>query len=194
MLVAAATSLIGNLVAHRRRTAAFEQHLQLHRLYAELGVLSERLAEAVLTDGLTGVGNRRRLDADAARLATEVARYGRSGSGLLVASVRAVDSVCRAGGEEFALLLPEQDAGGAAAAAERLRAAVEAAGMPRRANPPWGVVTISVGVAVIEAGTDPDLAGAFRAADRALYQAKAGGRNRVARAEAAPRGDGIAAT
>ena len=73
------------------------------------------------------------------------------------------------------LLLPEQTLEGAQLAAERLRAAVEALGLE---HPGGGAVTASVGVAGLgSAACTPDEL--FELADRALYRAKEGGRNRV---------------
>ncbi|MCB0882438.1 MAG: sensor domain-containing diguanylate cyclase [Thermoleophilia bacterium] len=83
---------------------------------------------------------------------------------------RAGETVARIGGEEFALVFPRTSADGAAAAAERVRAAVESA--------PFDVVgrvTVSIGVA--EAAGEPE--GALCRADAALYASKTGGRNRV---------------
>lgn len=78
----------------------------------------------------------------------------------------------RYGGEEFATILADRDAGESLALAERLRAAVAAADFQGVA------VTISVGVAPWRRGTESPSAALARA-DRALYDAKRGGRNRV---------------
>lgn len=94
---------------------------------------------------------------------------------ILTHHLRRYDLVCRWGGEEFALLLPDTDADTATAIAERLRQAVALAfGGPERRAP----VTISVGVATfpLVQGTAEEL---VHAADTALYRAKQG-RNRVA--------------
>lgn len=99
----------------------------------------------------------------------------------LTSSVREVDTVARYGGEEFAVILPESDLDGAAAAAERMRAAVEERVFPFEADQPGGNLTVSVGVAVLA----EEMAGArtlVEAADAALYKAKRHGRNRVERA------------
>jgi len=94
----------------------------------------------------------------------------------LLEGVRSQDVVCRYGGEEFALILPGTDAEQAMVVAESLRYAVEHAkgGMPAG-------VTISVGVASTTDGGIHGVSELFRAADSALYSAKAAGRNRVVR-------------
>lgn len=82
----------------------------------------------------------------------------------------------RLGGEEFCLILDEADAAHAVAAAERCRAQLQARPMALagKAIP----MTVSVGVAVLDAG-DRNFEGLLRRADIALYAAKGGGRNRV---------------
>ena len=92
--------------------------------------------------------------------------------------LRTVDTAYRYGGEEFLVVLPEQDAGTAAAITDRLRQAVEDSGIPHANGGPSGVLTISAGVAVSTESGDAD--GLLKAADKALYAAKSGGRNRVA--------------
>jgi diguanylate cyclase (GGDEF)-like protein/PAS domain S-box-containing protein len=153
-----------------------------------------RLDELTRTDELTGLPNRRAWDellthelAVAVRHAKPVsvamldldffkryndARGHLAGDRLLRAaaatwqtSLRATDVLARWGGEEFALMLPGCDAEGAAALIERLRGSL-----------PDGV-TFSAGVASSD-GTDAPRT-LIDAADQALYQAKAGGRDRV---------------
>ncbi len=89
------------------------------------------------------------------------------------------DLAARIGGEEFVLLLAETGPAVALERAERLRRAVEARRIPHGASPvsPW--VTVSIGVAGrLPAGeVSPEIL--LREADRALYRAKAEGRNRV---------------
>jgi diguanylate cyclase (GGDEF)-like protein/PAS domain S-box-containing protein len=94
-------------------------------------------------------------------------------------SFRAVDTVARLGGEEFAVLLPSTGIEQALASAERLRAAVSTRLVA--ADGAEIAYTVSAGVAVLdsEAGAGAiDLL--IKRADEALYQAKAAGRNRVA--------------
>ena len=162
-----------------------------------------------MSDGLTGIANRRcfdqRLAADWARLADE----GRPLALLLVDADcfkplndacghlygdeclrelarmctpfadREEDLVARYGGEELVLLLPGRDGKAAHDIGERLRRQVEIAGMAHPDSCVAPHVTVSVGVSVVPPGSrSPEQL--IGAADRALYAAKAGGRNRVA--------------
>jgi diguanylate cyclase (GGDEF)-like protein len=91
---------------------------------------------------------------------------------------RTSDAVYRYGGEELLVLLAEQTLEGALAVCERMREAVHALGLPHADNEA-GFVTISIGAAVCPRGAQTDPTDAIRRADRALYAAKAQGRNRV---------------
>jgi diguanylate cyclase (GGDEF)-like protein len=104
---------------------------------------------------------------------------------ILAGAVRKVDLVARYGGEEFAVLLARADRPAALEAAEKLRAAVEAAAIPHGAAEA-GRVTISVGVAVFPADGE-DLGTLIDSADSALYAAKRAGRNAVRGHEAGMR-------
>lgn len=86
---------------------------------------------------------------------------------------RTESALCRYGGDEFAILLPEASWEGARIYADRIRAAVG-----RTAFSHGGPVTISVGVAAFPDDA-PTPEGLFKAADNSLYAAKASGRNRV---------------
>lgn len=156
-------------------------------------------------DQLTGLYNRRHFDEQLDRLLNEADRFGHPASLILADidhfkqvndqygheagdavlrlvsqvirdSVRVVDICARYGGEEIAVLLPQTDPSGATDLAERLRRAVEA--HPLAWEGGAIAVTASFGVATYPqhaAGRDA----VFPAADRALYQAKEEGRNRV---------------
>lgn len=173
-----------------------------------LVVLSkERIASrreiAAMIDPLTGLANRRAFD-QAVERATKTApatkkttavlifdldnfkdindRFGHAvGDRVLAAfgeiaarNIRSGDMLARIGGEEFAALLSPADRKTALAAAERIRSAfVEEASFLAE-----GQATVSVGVAVVEERA-PDFWATTRAADEALYRAKASGRNRV---------------
>lgn len=89
----------------------------------------------------------------------------------------AMDRLGRVGGEEFAAMLPEPDAAGAAHSAERLRAAIEAREF--RFGDVAIRVTASLGVASLGGG-DTGAGTLLARADAALYRAKHSGRNRVA--------------
>jgi diguanylate cyclase (GGDEF)-like protein len=97
---------------------------------------------------------------------------------------RAGDIVARYGGEEFAVLLPDTDAEGASVLAERIRAAVEERNVWHPAST-RGRLTISVGAATMTGHEEGDASVLVKAADEALYRAKADGRNVVRVASAA---------
>jgi diguanylate cyclase (GGDEF)-like protein len=166
----------------------------------EAARLHERTEQLSQTDALTRLFNRRRLDADLEAECYRANRYGRPLSFVMldvdhfkrfndrfghqrgdealemVAKViadtgRESDTAYRFGGEELAVLCRETDLAGAAELAERLRAAVE-----RRMKAE--AVTASFGVAAVApGGTSPEEL--VEAADRAMYEAKDAGRNRV---------------
>lgn len=89
---------------------------------------------------------------------------------------RPADLAARYGGEEFAVILPATPLEGGVRMAEAIRAAVEALAVPHDASETAPHVTASLGVAVTMGGSPEAL---IEAADRALYEAKRGGRNRV---------------
>lgn len=101
---------------------------------------------------------------------------------ILGSSVRREDAVARSGGEEFVLLYPRAGKETALRIAENLRRAVEAHDFRHGEGQPLGRVTISGGVACFpeDARSALDLQ---RVADRALYEAKAAGRNRIVSAD-----------
>jgi diguanylate cyclase (GGDEF)-like protein len=99
----------------------------------------------------------------------------------LGAELRASDVLARYGGEEFVMLLPQTPGGQAHGIAERLRARIESHAYRRDRQPPVPV-TVSIGLSCLEARTPvTDRAGEWlmEEADRALYEAKRLGRNRV---------------
>lgn len=111
----------------------------------------------------------------------------------LMAGASPLDLVCRYGGEEFCMLLPEADASRALQLAESVRTAIEdtVAGTIPEAT---GLrLTASIGVGLRRAG-HANLTALIEEADRALYNAKRNGRNRVSRASDAGRDAGARRT
>ncbi len=106
----------------------------------------------------------------------------RAVAGVIATEVnRNVDLAARYGGEEFSVLLPNTDAAGCARIGERIRQAIHAAGLVHAFNGSVGCVTVSIGGAtcrpILERSAG--LTSLVEAADRALYDAKEGGRNRL---------------
>jgi diguanylate cyclase (GGDEF)-like protein/PAS domain S-box-containing protein len=102
---------------------------------------------------------------------------------------RITDLAARYGGEEFAMLLPNTDAAGCARIGERIRRAIRKAGLVHALNMPSGIVTASLGGATCQPASERSAgrASLVEAADRALYAAKDGGRDRLMMAERAVR-------
>ncbi|MFD1950218.1 diguanylate cyclase [Sphingomonas arantia] len=98
-----------------------------------------------------------------------------------VGASRHDDLVGRLGGEEFVLLLPGADEATAMAVAERVRTAIEASdrAVGTRFTDDTPHVTISIGVARLDRATDTSATHLLNRADRALYEAKRSGRNRM---------------
>ncbi len=95
---------------------------------------------------------------------------------VLMQSMRGSDVVCRHGGEEFCVALPDASSDGARAKAEEIRKELEALNLEYCGQPLK--ITASFGIAIYpQHGTDADTL--LRLADEALYDAKSGGRNRV---------------
>ena len=91
--------------------------------------------------------------------------------------IRGVDLLCRLGGEEFVIVMPNVDVAAAARIAERARLTIERERFGIDGGALAIPVTASIGVA--ERGPDDDSGSLYRRADRALYRAKSEGRIRV---------------
>ncbi len=183
----------------REVTELEEEGRKLRRRSAEL----ERLA---LTDPLTDLANRRAIEADVEHEIRRRGRQpGPLAVGLidadhfktintehhhpggdhaliglaraLVGALRTTDRVGRLGGEEFLVVAPQTDVDGAAALAERIRAAVERT--PVYYNGQAIRLTVSVGFAVAGRSERADFKGLLGIAAAALATAKAAGRNRA---------------
>ena len=160
-----------------------------------------------ITDPLTGLHNRRYLEA---RLTEELSRSKRYNYPLsfmmididdfklyndrnghqagdraleitaqcLRAALRKVDVASRYGGEEFSILLPQTTLQEAGVLADRIRRKILSAPFPHGKSQPLGGVTVSIGLSTFSASLDSAEA-IVRAADRALYHAKSHGKNRA---------------
>ncbi|MBP8810529.1 MAG: GGDEF domain-containing protein [Kofleriaceae bacterium] len=167
--------------------------------------LEARLREAADRDALTGAFNRRHVESRGQHEVVRARRYRRAlsvivididhfkrvndtyGHGIgdeviratvqvLVGGTRECDVVGRMGGEEFVLILPETDGASAVLLAERLRVAIAGTAVATTIGPVrW---TVSCGVETLRAA-DTTLLEVLHRADRALYAAKAAGRDRV---------------
>jgi diguanylate cyclase (GGDEF)-like protein len=93
---------------------------------------------------------------------------------------RPCDLVARYGGEEFAAILPDTNAEQALQMAEAIRLRTIELAIPHLPDGEGQLVTVSIGIATRHADSTADAAALISAADRALYQAKRDGRNRVA--------------
>jgi diguanylate cyclase (GGDEF)-like protein len=96
---------------------------------------------------------------------------------------RAGDFVVRYGGEEFAAVLSNTSLAGAVSVAEKLRLEVAGLNIRHDASPTGGLLTISMGVAVVIPRLDGHIYDLIAAADQALYKAKNSGRDRIVVAE-----------
>lgn len=163
--------------------------------------------EMAVTDGLTGLHNRRYLDShlqtlfdravsrrralsvmimDLDRFKSINDSYGHDGGDdvlrefarRLRKNVRGIDLACRYGGEEFVVVMPDTEAHVAEKVAERIRAEIEKNSFAVGRNGETIPVTVSVGVSSVKRGPD-SVAELMKRADVALYEAKSGGRNRV---------------
>ncbi|MCG2711896.1 MAG: diguanylate cyclase [Candidatus Omnitrophica bacterium] len=96
---------------------------------------------------------------------------------ILRRNTRAADVLCRYGGDEFGLLLPETNFPGAFVTAERMRVIVEKTAFTKTDKP--GKITLSFGISSLIEGGALGMDELVTQADVALYQAKRGGRNRI---------------
>ncbi len=170
-------------------------------------ILYHHTKELAFTDGLTGIFNRRYFDLRYAREMLRARRYRRNLTVLMIdidhfklyndtlghlagdhalrnvaqvleSNLRRADILCRYGGEEFVVILPEIDSKHGQIVGDKLRRAVLAASFDGEEKLPQKHLSISIGIAAFpEHGETVE--GILHKADQALYAAKAGGRNQV---------------
>ncbi|MDT8398466.1 MAG: diguanylate cyclase [Pseudomonadales bacterium] len=193
----------------RLQNAWEKDRTQLRQIAAELAVANRRLANAALTDPLTGLPNRRSaleqleqawsattrselplsvmvVDIDDFKRINDTFGHAagdivlREAAETLRSSARRGDSACRIGGEEFLVICPDTDINAAMKSAERLRTTLE--GRRMAIGQQEQHITVSIGVATRRACTS-DIDALVSAADQALYAAKQEGRNRCCSAD-----------
>ncbi|ABA04693.1 response regulator receiver modulated diguanylate cyclase [Nitrobacter winogradskyi Nb-255] len=168
--------------------------------------------EMAVTDGLTGLHNRRYMESHLTTLAEQASLRGQSLALMMLdidyfkaindnyghdagddvlrefalrirKAIRGIDLACRYGGEEFVIVMPETDLHVAGMVAERLRRAIAGEPFSIHKGTKLIKVTISIGLSTLERKGEP-ISDVVKRADVALYRAKHDGRNRVV-AEAA---------
>lgn len=178
-----------------------ELEIRVQERTAELMEANARLRELSEKDPLTMIANRRSFFASLENEMKKAKRFKRALSLLMIdvdhfkeindryghncgdevlkttaeimgSMIRHIDVLARHGGEEFVVLISETELEGASALANRMRVAIEA-----HSFPDVGRVTISAGVAAYESGDS--VTNFIEKADKALYEAKRNGRNRV---------------
>jgi diguanylate cyclase (GGDEF)-like protein len=197
--------LTGCVIAHEDITPEKMAEEELRQTERQLRESLQRERILARTDGLTGLINRRHFLELAEHEIAVARRYGLplamvlfdvdgfkkindslghpAGDEVLRAvarragqQLRAADLLARYGGEEFIVLAPESGARSAAVVAERIRNAMEEEGI----GTPGGLAAVAISAGVSELETDSDtVEDLIRRADRALYDAKAKGRNCV---------------
>lgn len=190
-----------------RQTRLQTQLLDSSQQLAEMRVSLDTARREAMTDGLTGISNRKAFDQALAEAAEESEReklplallmvdidhfkrfndtHGhlvgdhvlKLVAKVLTECIKGRDTAARYGGEEFSIILPRTELANALKVAEQVRASVGSRQIVNRArNVAYGSVTLSIGVAEYRPG-EP-LGTLIRRADQALYAAKRGGRNRV---------------
>ncbi|MEQ1663587.1 MAG: HDOD domain-containing protein [Thiobacillus sp.] len=189
----------------RLQTDWEQDRLAFRNTTADLAVQNRQLANAALTDPLTGLPNRRAAMEHLAQAWSAAARNQHALSVMMIdidhfkrindahghaagddilrktaatlrTAMRREDTVCRIGGEEFLVICEQVDLDAARQSAERIREALSAQAISVTPTEPG--LTVSLGVANRDS-TMPDADALVRAADQALYRAKTLGRNRV---------------
>lgn len=202
-LITIAATLTANYTLEREYRLNYLHRLRSRIQGAELSALVAQLHDLSNQDPLTGLANRRALDAVLDDLCSRNERFSvilldvdafkafndtyghqigddalRRIGAMLRASLRfTTDRVARMGGEEFAVVLPQTALEDARTMAERMRNSILELRIPHVHSTVGKIVTISAGVSASNGNTSPREI--IASADKALYRAKLAGRNRV---------------
>ena len=199
----------GSLIVFSSRETVSDSELNFLSLFAkqiELAItiadLFQAVKEQAITDGMTGLFNRRYFEEYIKKEAVRAERqnqkftvigldldhlkqindkYGHNYGDMAIKAIaevlksnaRSIDIPARMGGEEFNLILPGADSAGGCIAAERIRKAIEAVNLEK-----IGHITASLGVATYLEHSD-DIDELLELTDQAMYESKRNGRNRV---------------
>ena len=202
-------SHFGSLVVFSTRESATENELNFLALFAkqiELAItiadLFQAVKEQAITDGMTGLYNRRYFEEYIKKEAVRAGRqnqkftvigidldhlkkindlYGHNYGDIAIKAIaevlksngRSIDVAARMGGEEFNVILPGVDSAGGLVVAERIRKSIEAVNLEK-----IGQITASLGVATYMEHSE-DIDELLELVDHAMYESKRNGRNRV---------------
>ena len=200
----------GRATAEKTTIVTVTDVTEMKVAHEALVTLTGQLKSLAMTDGLTGLINRREFDVALHKALRQGDRSGSPVSVLLIdvdhfksyndiyghlagddclralsrcfrqVARRPEDVIARYGGEEFVFILPDADAVGAEIVAEALRERLKDMALPHSGNEK-GRVTVSIGIATCDAGDDRrSETELLRRADEALYAAKHAGRDRIA--------------
>jgi diguanylate cyclase (GGDEF)-like protein/PAS domain S-box-containing protein len=201
-------AVIEDITARQRIKAQRDEMIEI--LEERVRERTAELEKLSMTDALTGVANRRRLDE---QIGVEWDRAVRASNPLSVVIIdidhfkelndslghgpadralvafahelkevtrRPADLVARYGGDEFVIVLPETGPEGAMCVAKQVQMAVHWLNIPNPGSPISARITVSQGVATVWPAKKGDSSGLMLEADQALYKAKEAGRNRIA--------------
>jgi diguanylate cyclase (GGDEF)-like protein len=203
VVITIAATLTANYTLERELRLNYLQGVRGRIQGAQLAAMVEQLHDLSQRDPLTGLANRRALDEQLHELFSRGERFAvilvdvdafkafndayghqigddclRRVAAMLRASLRFTsDRIARMGGEEFAVVLPKTSLDDAKIMAERMRKSVLDLQIPHLGSPTGDVVSVSLGVSASTTATAPGEL--ITRADKALYRAKALGRNRV---------------
>ncbi|HAC62939.1 MAG TPA: diguanylate cyclase response regulator [Cyanothece sp. UBA12306] len=185
--------------------ARVKTHLELKKTQNELKLAYKKMQKLANTDPLTGIANRRYLLDFAQKEFQRILRYHNNLSLLMIdidhfkrindtyghdngdkaiknivfsieSCIRKIDLLGRFGGEEFVVILPETPMKGALEVAERIRALIASQSLILEED----TVTLTVSIGIVSyTSEDKTIGQMIQRADRSLYQAKTGGRNRI---------------